>query len=201
YVDTIRASGDSLLTIINDILDYSKIEAGRLELERQPVDLRALVEESLELLSPRAAEKHLELAYVWDDRVPEWIVGDVTRLRQVVVNLIGNAVKFTESGEIVVSVQLESPPGGVDRVSVSVRDTGIGIPATAMDRLFRSFSQVDASTTRRFGGTGLGLVISRRLVEAMSGRIEVESEGGLRSTFPFSISVQRAPPPPRPPAP
>jgi len=192
FVETIRGSGDSLLTIINDILDYSKIESGRLELERQPLELRSLVEESLELLAPKAAEKQLELAYQWDEGVPEVLTGDPTRFRQVLVNLLANAVKFTEKGEVVVVLRLRRNAAGVEDLEVAVRDTGIGIPEERMDRLFRSFSQIDSSTTRRFGGTGLGLAISKRLVEAMGGTIEVESEIGRGSTFRFILPVDRA---------
>ncbi len=192
YAETIRTSGDALLTIINDILDFSKIESGNLDLEEQPFDLRDCVEDALDLLAPRAAEKNLDLAYVIADGVPNTLVGDVTRLRQVLVNLIGNAIKFTERGEVVVSVSASA----VDRrhaVRFAVRDTGIGIPPERMDRLFKSFSQVDASTTRMYGGTGLGLAISKRLAELMHGTMWVESTPGEGSTFSFTIAAASLP--------
>ena len=216
-VDTIRNSGDSLLTIINDILDFSKIESGRLELEQQPFELRSCIEDSLDLLGPKAAEKKIDLGYQMDDDVPPLVIGDVTRLRQILVNLVGNAVKFTSQGEVMVELRAgsESTPGaggetGTALVTVpppsedflmlhySVRDTGIGIPPEKMDRLFRSFSQVDASTTRQYGGTGLGLAISQSLAELMGGRMWVESTVGKGSTFHFTIRVQCAPDSPRP---
>ncbi|MGI8856807.1 MAG: response regulator [Thermomicrobiales bacterium] len=192
YAETIRTSGDALLTIINDILDFSKIESGNLDLEEQPFDLRDCVEDALDLLAPRAAEKNLDLAYLIADGVPSTLVGDVTRLRQVLVNLIGNAIKFTERGEVVVSVSASA----VDRrhaVRFAVRDTGIGIPPERMDRLFKSFSQVDASTTRMYGGTGLGLAISKRLAELMHGTMWVESTPGEGSTFSFTITAASQP--------
>ena len=191
FAETIRGSSDALLTIINDILDFSKIEADRLELERQPFSLRECLESALDLLAARAAEKGLELGYLLDPAVPPFIIGDVTRLRQVLVNLLSNAVKFTERGEVVVSVEindnLQSP---ISNLQFSVRDTGIGIPADRIDRLFRSFSQVDASTTRRYGGTGLGLAISKRLAELMGGAMWVESAPGAGSTFNFTIAAE-----------
>jgi PAS domain S-box-containing protein len=162
YAETIRASGEALLVIINDILDYSKIELGKLEIERASFDLRRAIEESLDLISPQAGEKNLTLAYFIDDSVAATLIGDVTRLRQVMVNLLANAAKFTQRGEIVVNV--EATPTVDDRIDlhVSVKDTGIGIPADRVGSLFQSFTQVDASTTRKYGGTGLGLAISRR---------------------------------------
>jgi len=186
FVETIRGCGDSLLTIINDILDFSKIESGKLELEEHPFDLRTCIEESMELLAPKAAEKVLDLAYEIDEEVPVTLVGDVTRLRQILVNLIGNAVKFTSQGEVVVTAGMA---GDAEHrmVQFSVRDSGIGIPKDKWDRLFKSFSQVDASTTRQFGGTGLGLAISNRLAEFMGSRVWFESEVGKGSTFYFAI--------------
>ena len=197
YVDTIRVSGDCLLALINDILDFSKIEAGKLNLERHPFDLREAVEESLSLMSSQAAHKGLELAYEMDDEVPSCLYGDGTRLRQILLNLIGNAVKFTKEGEVVVSVRLGKSEG-MDKstsreIVIFVRDTGIGIPEAKIGRLFRSFSQVDASTTREFGGTGLGLVISKRLCEMMGGGMWVDSKEGKGSTFSFSIRAEEAP--------
>ena len=194
YAEIVRQSGDALLTVINDILDFSKIEAGRLELEAQPFDLRDCVEGALDLVATRAAEKGLDLAYLVGDGTPAAIVGDVTRLRQVLLNLLSNAVKFTERGEIVLSVAAQ-PVGGADELhelTFSVRDTGIGIPADRLGRLFQSFSQVDASTTRRYGGTGLGLAISQRLTELMGGRISVTSEVGVGSEFRFTIRAAAA---------
>ncbi len=202
FAETIRVSGDALLTIINDILDFSKIEAGRMELENQPFVLRECVESAVDLLASKAAEKGLDLACVIDRQAPVAILGDVTRLRQILVNLVGNALKFTESGEVVISVQCADgavgPAAEHDRSTIhfSVRDTGIGIPPDRMDRLFRSFSQVDASTTRRYGGTGLGLAISKRLCELMGGKMWVESEGvkGKGSTFHFTIQAEETEP-------
>jgi CheY-like chemotaxis protein/anti-sigma regulatory factor (Ser/Thr protein kinase) len=185
YAETIRNSGDALLTIINDILDFSKIEAGKMELETQPLDLRDCVESALDLVAGRAVEKNIDLAYIMDDDVPVGIKGDVTRLRQILLNLLSNAVKFTERGEVVLTVKKDSAPG---QLRIAVRDSGIGIPPDRMNRLFASFSQADSSTTRRFGGTGLGLVISKRLAEMMGGTMWVESEGaGKGSTFVFTM--------------
>jgi signal transduction histidine kinase/DNA-binding response OmpR family regulator len=192
FATIIRDSGDALLSILNDILDFSKIEAGQLELERQPFELRECVEAALDLLASRAAEKGLELAYLVDPRTPGTVVGDLTRLRQILVNLVSNGVKFTESGEVVVSVTSRELPEGRAELHFAVKDTGIGIPPERMDRLFRSFSQVDASTSRHYGGTGLGLAISRRLSELMGGSMGVESEVGRGSTFHFSVVVEAA---------
>ena len=187
FVEIIRSSSDSLLTIINDILDFSKIESGKLELEDQPFNLLRCAEEAVDLLAAQAAQKKLELILEVDSGVPQWVLGDVTRLRQVLVNLIGNAVKFTAAGEVVVSIRPEPGADRGRRLRFAVRDTGPGIPADAMDRMFRSFSQVDASTTRKHGGTGLGLAISARLTELMGGRIGLESAAGQGSTFHFTL--------------
>ena len=209
YVEGVRGSADALLTIINDILDFSKIEAGKLELEHHPFELHTCIEESLDLLSAKAAEKKLDLAYSVEDSIPKILVSDVIRLRQVLVNLVANAVKFTPTGEVVVEVTPAAhghrmiEPGheqGTDYhghpeqwlLHFSVRDTGIGIPLDKQHRLFKSFQQVDASTTRHFGGTGLGLAISKRLVELMGGRIWVDSEAGKGATFHFTILVRGA---------
>jgi PAS domain S-box-containing protein len=198
YGEVIRTSGDALLTVINEILDFSKIEAGRLDLERQPFRLRQCVESALELVATLAADKSLDLAYVIDPRTPAAIVGDFTRLRQILLNLLNNAVKFTERGEVVLRVDATpdepSPDGGPKRYEIhfSVRDTGIGIPEDRMDRLFEAFTQVDASTTRRYGGTGLGLAISKRLAEEMGGRMSVESRVGQGSTFHVTVRAQAA---------
>ncbi len=212
FVETIRQSGDALLTVINDILDFSKIEAGKMELEHQPFDLRDCIEGALDLLAPKAAEKSLDLAYLMGPRTPSTIFGDVTRVRQILVNLLSNAVKFTEKGEVVVSVQSTVDSGrwtvnGEQRVAedaghyplttihFSVKDTGIGIPPDRTDRLFQPFTQMDASMTRRYGGTGLGLAISQRLAGMMGGRMSVESEGvpGQGSTFHFTFQAREAP--------
>ena len=199
FAETVRSSGDALLTIINDILDFSKIEAGKLDLEQQPFDVRECVESALDLMRLRTAEKGLELACDVAGDVPAAIVGDVTRLRQILVNLVGNAVKFTERGEVVVSVSVSAPQaGGAEGgclLHFSVRDTGIGIPTDRVGSLFQAFSQVDASTARRYGGTGLGLAVSKRLSELMGGTMWVESEGlpGKGSTFHFTLQAAPAP--------
>jgi signal transduction histidine kinase/DNA-binding response OmpR family regulator len=195
YTETIRDSGDALLTIINDILDFSKIEAGKMELEEQPFDLRDCVESSLDLMKVKAAEKEIELAYLVEEGVPSAIIGDVTRLRQIMINLINNALKFTEEGEVVLTVRSKGSTNKrkKHRIEFSVRDTGIGIPKERMDRLFQAFSQVDASTSRKYGGTGLGLAISKRLSEMMGGDMWVESEVGKGTIFHFTIQAEGAP--------
>jgi signal transduction histidine kinase/ActR/RegA family two-component response regulator len=194
-MEIIRRSGESLLTIINDILDFSKVEAGKLELERQVFNLRQCVEGTLDLVSVQAAEKGLDLTSSIDPAAPIWVVGDLTRVRQVLLNLLSNAVKFTERGQVEVSVgarrvDSEGRPGQLCELEFAVRDSGIGIPAERIDRLFESFSQVDASDARRFGGTGLGLAICRRLVGLMEGRIWVESEPGQGSIFLFTVMAE-----------
>ncbi len=204
FTETVRNSSESLLTIINDILDFSKIEADRLDLEHRPFDLRECIEGALDLLASKAGEKGLDLAYLITPGTPEAIVGDVTRLRQILANLLSNAVKFTEQGKVVMSVAVDEATPAADEDAVhtlhfEVRDTGVGIPPDRMDRLFRSFSQVDASTTRRYGGTGLGLAISRKLSEMMGGTMWVESDGvpGQGSTFHVTIRAQAGPEPTR----
>ncbi|HEX5015900.1 MAG TPA: GAF domain-containing protein [Candidatus Limnocylindrales bacterium] len=207
FAETIRTSGDALLTIINDILDFSKIEAGKVDLEAEPFSLRGSVESALDVVAPTASGKGVELAYAMGEGLPEAIVGDAGRLRQIVLNLLSNAIKFTEQGEVVLSVEAE-PPGGDARpnspwtVTIEVKDTGIGIPPERMDLLFQSFSQVDASISRRYGGTGLGLAISRRLAESMGGALTATSTGvaGEGSTFRLVLPVTAttlpdAPPP------
>lgn len=196
FAETIRSSSDVLLNLINDILDFSKIEAGKLDLEQQSFDLRACIEEAIDLVSLRAAEKKLELAYYIEPGTPEFIIGDVTRLRQILVNLLNNAVKFTEKGEVVVWLKaLENKPGETPRFEFyfSVRDTGIGIAAEKIERLFQSFTQLDTSTTRKYGGTGLGLAICKQLCKLMGGNIGVESSGipGEGSTFHFTIKANQ----------
>jgi signal transduction histidine kinase/CheY-like chemotaxis protein len=188
FATTIRDSGDSLLTIINDILDFSKIEAGRMDIESHPFDLRECVESALDLIAPRAAEKQLDVAYVFEGEIPTAIEGDVTRLRQVLLNLLGNAVKFTEQGEVVLAVAVEG-----EKLRFTVRDTGIGLSAEGISRLFQKFSQADSSTTRKYGGTGLGLAISKLLAELMGGRMWVDSAGpGHGSSFHFTIQARLA---------
>ena len=198
FTEVIRQSGEGLLVVINDILDYSKIESGNMDLEWLPFDLQETLESSIELLALHAQEKKLDLVYLIEPDVPAWIYGDLARLRQVLVNLISNALKFTERGEVFVSVR--NVKGGAAAAArsvtleVCVKDTGIGIPPDKLDRLFQAFSQVDSSTARRFGGTGLGLAISRRLVEAMGGKLWVESEAGIGARFYFSLVTEAAPP-------
>ena len=189
-VAIIRQSGDTLLTIIDDILDFSKAESGKLELTWQLVDLQQCVEETAELMAPRAFEKGVEFVYLVHREVPRQILGDTVRLRQVLANLISNAIKFTDAGEIALNVTLSTPADGQPEVLFTVRDTGIGIAQEDIPRLFQSFSQVDTSTTRRHGGTGLGLAISRRLCELMGGRIWVESDQSVGSTFWFTLPVR-----------
>ena len=195
FAGTIRDSGDALLTIINDILDFSKIEAGRMDIEAQPFDLRECVESAMDLLGARAAEKRLDIAYIFDGEVPAALNGDVTRLRQILLNLLSNAVKFTEQGEVVLTVRVdgdEQNEGGC-WLHFNVRDTGIGLSATGLSRLFQKFSQADSSTTRKYGGTGLGLAISKLLAELMGGRMWAESGGpGQGSSFHFTILCKPA---------
>ncbi|MCI0351547.1 MAG: ATP-binding protein, partial [Acidobacteriales bacterium] len=205
FVETIRTSGEALLTIINDILNISKIESGKMELENHPLNLRQCIEDALDLLAPKAAEKNLELAYEMDPAVPESVYGDVTRLRQVLMNLVGNAIKFTSEGEVL--IQLNARHAANDdltrwEVHFAVKDTGIGIPPDRLYRLFRSFSQVDSSITRQFGGTGLGLAISKGITELMDGKMWVESIPERGSTFQFVVPMQavettQEPPPAR----
>ena len=196
YVETIRSSGDALLGVINDILDFSKIDADKLDLEEVPVDLRDCIEESLDLVAQKAAEKELDLGYLIDEGCPAAILGDHTRLRQILVNLVGNAVKFTHEGQISVHLGYQNLPDDHYEVEFQVKDTGIGIPPDRLEVLFEAFSQVDTSTTRHYGGTGLGLAISKRLCGMMGGRIWVESSGvaGEGSTFAFTIRGEKTTP-------
>jgi PAS domain S-box-containing protein len=195
YVQTVKSSAKSLMTIINDILDFSKIEARRLDLEQVPFSLRDSMGDIMQTLAFRASEKGLELAYHFLPDVPDMVVGDPGRLRQVVVNLVGNAVKFTERGEIVVSVNMEQNREDESLVHFVVTDTGIGIQTEQQTRIFEAFTQADASTTRKYGGTGLGLSISARLIELMGGRIWVESSEGKGSAFHFTVQfgLQKGP--------
>ena len=195
FAETIRTSGDALLTIINDILDFSKIEAGRVDLAVEPFSLRGSVESALDVIAPTAAKKRVELVYAMGDGLPEAIIGDAGRVRQIVLNLLSNAVKFTDEGEVVLSLEAMPPPATTDdpwSIEIEVRDTGIGIPPQGMDRLFQSFSQVDASISRRYGGTGLGLAISRRLADSMGGSLTATSSGiaGEGSTFRFQLPAR-----------
>ncbi|NNE09984.1 MAG: response regulator, partial [Gemmatimonadetes bacterium] len=190
YASTIRVSGDSLLEIINDILDFSKIESGKLEIETAPFDLRDCVEDCLDLVASKAAEKQIDLAYFMEENVPATLIGDQTRLRQVLVNLLSNAVKFTEQGEVYVWVETTPRGGSEHEIHFRVSDTGIGIPQDRLAAIFESFNQVDSSTTRRFGGTGLGLTISRRLSGLMGGTMWVDSVVGKGSSFHFTIRAE-----------
>jgi PAS domain S-box-containing protein len=200
FVETVRASGEHLLMLINDILDFSKIEAGKLEIEEAVFDLRSCVEEALDLIAAKAAEKRLELVFQAAPDLPGAVLGDAGRVRQVLLNLLSNAVKFTDRGEVVIELAAHRQADGRLLVEAAVRDTGIGIPEDKVGRLFQSFSQVDATNTRRRGGTGLGLVISRRLAEYMGGTITVETQAGIGSVFRFTFTVPEAEvsPPARP---
>jgi signal transduction histidine kinase/ActR/RegA family two-component response regulator len=192
YVDTIRVSGESLLVIINDILDFSKIQEGRLELEDIPLSIRNVIEETFDLLIFEAGQKKLKLSYNIRKGVPDMIYGDVTRIRQVLVNLVSNSIKFTESGGIQVLVSDKNSHDDLYKIEFRVKDTGIGIPADKLDRLFKAFSQTDPSNTRKYGGTGLGLAISSSLVQMMQGEISVKSEPGKGSEFYFTIRAKKA---------
>jgi len=193
YVETIRVSGDSLLTIINDILDFSKIESGKMDLESHPFELRTAIEETFDLVASKAMDKGIDLLYLIDADVPPTILGDITRLRQILVNLVNNAVKFTSKGEIYVNIQSINQTKKSVELQFAVRDSGIGIPKDRLNKLFKAFSQVDSSTTRKYGGTGLGLAICKRLVNLMEGDVWVESVEGKGSTFFFNIKVEVAP--------
>jgi signal transduction histidine kinase/ligand-binding sensor domain-containing protein/DNA-binding response OmpR family regulator len=192
YTETIKSSGESLLAVINDILDFSKIESGKMTLEDKAFDLRDCIEEVLDMFAGRAAKAGLDLVYQMDSIVPAVIVGDSLRLRQVLTNLVGNAIKFTRNGEVFVGVRLINSDGDMRRIGFEIRDSGIGIPKEKIGQLFKAFSQVDSSTTRKYGGTGLGLVISEKLVELMGGTIEAKSAEGYGTTFSFSINTRIA---------
>ena len=185
-------AADSLLALINDILDFSKVEAGKIELDRVKFDLRDCVGKALRTVALPAHQKGLELSGRVPPSVPEWVIGDPDRLRQILVNLLGNAVKFTdtEAGEVALEVTVKS-----EEIQFQVKDTGIGIPLEKQEAVFESFSQVDASTTRKYGGTGLGLAVSSMLVKAMGGRLWMESEIGRGSTFYFTVPLERVEPP------
>ncbi|TFH53348.1 MAG: PAS domain-containing sensor histidine kinase, partial [Methanothrix sp.] len=187
YLETISSSGNALLAVINDILDYSKIDGDKLELEIQSFELAGCIEVSMDLVAAKAADKGLELTYFQEDNVPAILIGDEIRLRQILINLLGNAVKFTQKGEVMLSVSSSQGEGSKVLLHFAVKDTGIGISQENQGKLFQSFSQVYSSTTRYYGGTGLGLAISRRLVEMMGGEISVESTPGKGSTFCFTV--------------
>jgi signal transduction histidine kinase/CheY-like chemotaxis protein len=189
YLNMVRSSADALLTVVNDILDFSKIEAGKLDLDQVDFPLTETLDQIMKTFSLRAAQKDLELACEVASTIPEMVVGDPTRLRQIVNNLVGNALKFTEHGEIVVAVELESRQGDSLLLHFTVHDTGIGIPAEQQQRIFEAFSQADSSTTRRYGGTGLGLTVSMRLVKMMGGNMWVESQPGHGSRFHFTARM------------
>ncbi|MFI5355730.1 MAG: CHASE domain-containing protein [Opitutales bacterium] len=193
FAEIVRSSGESLLTLINDILDFSKIESGRLELEDEVFGVRDCVESTLDLFAHKAAQKGIDLLYEIAEGVPAEVRGDITRLRQILVNLVSNALKFTEKGEIELTVRAGPADATTRELCLSVRDTGIGIALAAQDKLFQSFSQVDASTTRKYGGTGLGLAISKRLAELMGGRMWLESRPGAGSTFHFTVQLEWVP--------
>jgi CheY-like chemotaxis protein/nitrogen-specific signal transduction histidine kinase len=190
YLETVKISADGLLNIINDILDFSKIEAGKIDLDITDIDLRETLDSALKIVSFRALEKGLDLSCDVAPDVPRWFRADGTRLRQVVLNLVGNAIKFTEIGRVGVSAHVVSRQEDLCTLQVTVSDTGIGIPPDRQAAIFSPFEQADASTTRRYGGTGLGLTISRRLVEMMQGRMWLESEPNVGSRFHFTVSLQ-----------
>ncbi|CAN5488538.1 hypothetical protein BH11BAC1_BH11BAC1_24260 [soil metagenome] len=187
YVNSIILSGDALLSVINDILDFSKIESSRMELEKKPFAVKRVVEETFDLMSARAIEKNLGLQYSIQKDVPRYLMGDITRLRQILLNLVSNGIKFTSKGKLTIHVSRMKQTGETVELLFEIKDTGIGIPADKIDRLFKAFSQADASTTKTYGGTGLGLAISRDLVALMGGRIWVDSIPGSGSTFSFTI--------------
>ena len=190
YAEAISQSAESLLTVINDILDFSKIEAGKIDIEVIDFDLRVVVEEAAKLIAPKASEKDLELAVMLDSQMPMRVRGDPGRIRQVLINMLGNAVKFTDTGEVILRVRKEAEHGSVIDLRFEVTDTGIGIDSAQQARLFESFTQADASTTRRFGGTGLGLAICKKLVERMGGEVGIISEEGKGSTFWFTLTLE-----------
>jgi CheY-like chemotaxis protein len=189
YTETIKSCGESLLCVINDILDYSKIESGKMDLEDKDVDLRSCIEDVLDLFATKAGKEGIDLIYEIDHTVPAQIRGDGLRLRQILINLVGNAVKFTHHGEIFIRIYLKSKVDDQLELQFDIRDTGIGIPENKLAKLFKAFSQVDSSTTRKYGGTGLGLVICEKLVGLMGGAISVESEENKGTTFSFTIKT------------
>ena len=200
YLQIVKSSSDSLLTIINDILDYSKIEAGKMELENIEFDIRKIAGDTMKQIAVRAHEKSLELAYYIDEKVPDFLIGDPSRLRQIMINLIGNAIKFTSEGEVVLKIEYKKNINGITEIKFSVTDTGIGIPESKQNKIFTSFTQADGSTTRKYGGTGLGLSICKQLVKLMKGQIWIESPtkeikskiGGPGSTFYFTSKFKNS---------
>ena len=190
FADTVRRSAESLLSVINDVLDFSKIEAGKLVIEASPFDLRLVIEEVNEMLAHRAEDRRLDLVLAYPANLPRYFIGDAGRIRQVLTNLVGNALKFTHEGHVLVKVTCEEPDAGRARMKIAVEDTGTGIPADKIGVLFEKFSQVDGSTTRKYGGTGLGLAISKQLVNLMGGAVGVASEVGKGSTFWFTLSLE-----------
>ena len=189
YAETVRSSGEALLSVINDILDFSKIEAGKLRIESFPLDLRLLAEEVNEMLAARAEEQQLDLLLEYPSAAPRRFAGDAGRIRQVLTNLVGNAIKFTPAGSVVVTVKCEAQTASTAHMRIAVEDTGVGIPADKLGRLFEKFSQLDGSATRKYGGTGLGLAISKQLVELMGGSVGVQSWEGRGSTFWFTLPL------------
>jgi signal transduction histidine kinase/DNA-binding response OmpR family regulator len=189
YVETLRISSDNLMTIINDILDFSKIESGKMAIDEAPFELRNCIEDALDLFAPKAIEKGIDLLYLIQPDVSPFLVGDVNRLRQIMVNLINNAIKFTEEGEIFISIEKIGEGEGYQELQFSIKDSGIGIAKEKMDILFEAFTQADATTTRRYQGTGLGLAIAKHLINLMGGNIWVESKLGKGSTFYFNLKL------------
>jgi len=190
FIDTLKASADGLVSIINDILDFSKIESGKMALEEAPFELRKCIEEALDTYAPSAIDKSLDLLYLIQPDVPPFLIGDMSRLRQILSNLVNNAIKFTEEGEIFVSVERTAENNGIQELTFSVRDSGIGIPKEKIGVLFEAFTQADAFAMRRYGGTGLGLAIAKHIISLMGGRIWVESTLGKGSTFYFTVNLR-----------
>ena len=201
FVETMRVSGEALLTLVNDVLDYSKLEAGRVEIESVELDLHRLLRDSLSLVADNAREQGTELVTSLDPAVPQQVRGDPTRLRQVLLNLLGNAVKFTRNGRVELRADVAAARGDRFELRVEVRDNGVGVPDAARARMFAPFSQADSSTTRQFGGTGLGLAICKRITDSWGGRIDYESTPGKGSRFWFTVPLERCPPPAAAPAP
>lgn len=189
YIETLRVSSDNLMTIINDILDFSKIQSGSLSLDEAPFELRNCIEDALDMFAPKAVEKGIDLLYLIQPDVSPFLVGDINRLKQIVINLINNAIKFTEEGEIFISIEKAAESDGFQELQFSVKDSGIGIAQDKLNILFEAFTQADSSTTRRYGGTGLGLAIAKHLISLMGGKIWVESQLGKGSTFFFTIKL------------
>lgn len=192
FVETIRISGDTLLTLINDILDFSKIESGKMELEEYPFILNTIIEDTFDLLSTKANEKGIDLLYYVEESIPKTLDGDIVRIRQILVNLVSNAIKFTEKGEVIILVSLIDKKDDICEIQFEIKDSGIGIPEDKINKLFKAFSQADTSTTRKYGGTGLGLAICLKLVQLMHGNISVESKVGKGSTFKFNIKIKES---------